>query len=101
MENGGLRSRSPTPLGSFIDQAPPNTGKERAQRLTEFLTPHGVHDKEAAGVSQKGKEAQSMGMCEYKSLECNPEIPAFPGEENLLSPSRTSQSESPVAQGWK
>lgn len=36
MENGGLRSRSPTPLGSFIDQAPPNTGKERAQRLTEF-----------------------------------------------------------------
>lgn len=36
MEDGGLRSRSPTPLGSFIDQTPPNPGKERAQRLTEL-----------------------------------------------------------------
>ena len=36
MEDWGLRSRSPTPLGSFIDQTPPNPGKERAQRLTEL-----------------------------------------------------------------
>lgn len=32
--------------------------------VNKSVTPHGVHDKEAAEVSQKGKEAQSVGMCQ-------------------------------------
>lgn len=31
--------------------------------VDKSVAPHGVHDKEAAEVSQKGKEAQSVGMC--------------------------------------
>ena len=32
--------------------------------VNKSMTSHGIHDKEAAEVSQKGKEAQSMGLCE-------------------------------------
>lgn len=43
---------------------PHRAGDAGPVTANKSVTPHGVHDKEAAGVSQKGKEAQSMGMCE-------------------------------------